>query len=158
MYQRALAAVQVALNPMDPELTIYLANLAGVYQVCEQVWKSVFYRDTNVSCLTSKGPMSPSLILRSPFWGPIPLPQLPPLSASAPPSLTAPLSSLRPTQDLRRFSEAEDMQRKAISICERSLGRDHPMTASVLSNLAEMLGQQGKLEEAEMLARDVLQV
>ncbi len=32
------------------------------------------------------------------------------------------------------------------------------MTASVLSNLSEMLGQQSKLKEAEDLAREALQV
>lgn len=33
LYKRALVAVEACLSPQDPEIAIYLANLAGVLQV-----------------------------------------------------------------------------------------------------------------------------
>lgn len=93
-------------------------------------------------------------------WGEsIPFP-LPPLSllCTASPTLPPKPPPTGVLQDLQKFEEAEDLQRKAVSLCERNLGREHPMTASCISNLAEMVGQEGRMEEAEELAREALQI
>jgi hypothetical protein len=45
---------------------------------------------------------------------------------------------------------------KALEINEQTLGRDHPTTAGVYSNLALILDVQGKHAEAEPLHRKAL--
>ncbi len=50
------------------------------------------------------------------------------------------------------------MQRRALAIRLKALGGDHPKTASSYSNLAYVLGSQGKYAEAEEMIRKALAV
>eukprot|EP00955_Chlamydomonas_euryale_P004084 42300-Chlamydomonas_euryale.AAC.3 len=59
---------------------------------------------------------------------------------------------------MEEHEEAEELQQEAVKLCERNLGHEHPMTASCLSNLAEMMGQRGDMQQAEALARDALAI
>lgn len=60
--------------------------------------------------------------------------------------------------DKGQFREAESLQQKVVSIHEKALGREHPQTATSLSNLANVLYLQGKLGEAEQIDRRVLAI
>ena len=56
-----------------------------------------------------------------------------------------------------RFSEAEPLFRRAISILEKVKGKDHPLTAGSLCNLAKLYRKQGRyLESKKLLERVVL--
>jgi thioredoxin-like negative regulator of GroEL len=50
-----------------------------------------------------------------------------------------------------RSNEAEPLMRRALMIFEKSLGRDHPSTVTVRGNLAALLRQMGKVEDASEL-------
>ena len=52
-----------------------------------------------------------------------------------------------------RLAEAEPLYRRALAIDERSLGRDHPVVARDLNNLAQLLRFTDRLAEAESLSR-----
>ncbi|KAH6972637.1 TPR domain protein [Ilyonectria destructans] len=54
------------------------------------------------------------------------------------------------------YEEAEEMNRRALEIRERVLGREHPDTLTSISNLAGVLQYQGKYEEAEQMNRRAL--
>ncbi len=53
-------------------------------------------------------------------------------------------------------TDVEAMYRRALSIQERTLGRQNPATANSLNNLAVMLGLRGDFAQAEQLHRDAL--
>jgi tetratricopeptide (TPR) repeat protein len=55
-----------------------------------------------------------------------------------------------------RYSEAEPLYLRALSISEQQLGFDHPNTASSLNNLALLRETQGKYTEACTLAQRAL--
>jgi tetratricopeptide (TPR) repeat protein len=50
-----------------------------------------------------------------------------------------------------RFDQAQPLLQRALAICEKVLGPEHPETASTLNNLAWLYGNQGKYEQAEPL-------
>ena len=54
---------------------------------------------------------------------------------------------------LGRGTEAEQLQRRAIEITERTFGPEHPSLVVSFANLADRLQQQGRLYEAEPVAR-----
>ena len=47
------------------------------------------------------------------------------------------------------YNGAEFLYRRALEVCERSLGKDHPSTKITCGNLAWSLILQGKAEEAK---------
>ena len=57
-----------------------------------------------------------------------------------------------------RLAEAEPLFRRALAICEKSLGKDHPQVATALNNLAELLQATNRLAEAEPLLRRALAI
>jgi len=54
------------------------------------------------------------------------------------------------------YADAEPLHRRALDICEKALGAEHPDTAASLNNLASLLQDQGKLDEADPLLRRAL--
>ena len=63
-------------------------------------------------------------------------------------------------QALRRgqFQEAETLHHQVLGIHEQTLGREHPTTATSISNLGNVLYLQGKVAEAEKMHRRALAV
>ncbi|MEM8872664.1 MAG: tetratricopeptide repeat protein [Planctomycetota bacterium] len=57
-----------------------------------------------------------------------------------------------------RYSEAEPLMRRALSIDEASYGKDHPNVARDLNNLAQLLKATNRLGEAEPLMRRALAI
>ena len=57
-----------------------------------------------------------------------------------------------------RFIEAEPLIRRALTIAERSFGKDHPDVARDLNNLATLLQATNRLAEAEPLMRRALAI
>jgi len=55
-----------------------------------------------------------------------------------------------------QFTEAEPLLRKALEICGRVLGPDHPSTAASYNNVASNLDDQDRFAEAEPLHRKAL--
>jgi hypothetical protein len=47
---------------------------------------------------------------------------------------------------------ARPLVERALAICERALGPDHPDTAASLDNLAELIRDQGELGAAEAVS------
>jgi CHAT domain-containing protein/tetratricopeptide (TPR) repeat protein len=64
----------------------------------------------------------------------------------------------RTRDQIRVYSETEDLYRRALSIQENALGSMHPALAATLNNLGALLDQRGKHEEAEPLQRRALAV
>ncbi len=60
--------------------------------------------------------------------------------------------------ELAKYEDAEQMLRQALELCEKTLGREHPDTATSLDNLGRILGNQGKYEEAEQMLRQALEI
>jgi len=56
------------------------------------------------------------------------------------------------------YAEAEPLSQRAIVICERTLGPDHPDVAANLNNLAGLYQSQGKYAEAEPLYQRALAI
>ncbi len=56
------------------------------------------------------------------------------------------------------YAEAEPLSQRAIVICERTLGPDHPDVAANLNNLAGLYRGQGKYAEAEPLYQRALTI
>ncbi len=53
-----------------------------------------------------------------------------------------------------RYAEAEPLYQRALAICEKVLGLEHPAVATSLQNYAALLRETGRTEEAdEMEAR-----
>ncbi len=50
-----------------------------------------------------------------------------------------------------RYAEAEPLLQRALSICERTLGVEHPQVARLLNNLALLYQNLGKYEQAKLL-------
>jgi len=63
-----------------------------------------------------------------------------------------------PLKELARYSEAEPLVRRALSINEASFGPDHPKVATDLNNLAGLLQATSRLDEAEPLMRRALSI
>ena len=57
-----------------------------------------------------------------------------------------------------RYPEAEPLNRRALAVCEKALGREHPNTAQSLNNLAGLLQARGDLARAEPLYRQALAI
>jgi tetratricopeptide (TPR) repeat protein len=55
-----------------------------------------------------------------------------------------------------RYAEAEPIVQRTLAMCEQVLGRDHPMTACSIGNLAALYHEQGKFDLAEPLAQQAL--
>lgn len=66
----------------------------------------------------------------------------------------------RAEEALRRgqFGEAETLHHEVLAIHERTLGAEHPTTATSLSNLGRVLDLQGKYDDAEKVYRRALDV
>ncbi|KAF1947385.1 hypothetical protein EJ02DRAFT_297649, partial [Clathrospora elynae] len=50
-----------------------------------------------------------------------------------------------------KYEEAESMNRQTLAQSEKVLGPEHPYTLMSMSNLAGVLGRQGKYKEAESM-------
>ena len=59
---------------------------------------------------------------------------------------------------MRRYEEAERLNRQALEISRETLGEGHPDYATRLNNLAGLLAVTGRHEEAESLYRHALEV
>ena len=59
---------------------------------------------------------------------------------------------------MKRLVEAEPLYRRALSIDEQAYGSDSPAIAPDLNNLAQLLGETGKFNEAEPLMRRALDI
>ena len=57
-----------------------------------------------------------------------------------------------------RYAEAETLLQRALAICEKALGPDHPITATSLNNLALLYDDQGRRGEAEPLYQRALAI
>jgi hypothetical protein len=57
-----------------------------------------------------------------------------------------------------QLDEAEPLFRRALDICERTYGSDHPSVATRLNNLATLLCGTTRLEEGEPLYRRAVQI
>ena len=57
-----------------------------------------------------------------------------------------------------QYKEAETLQYRVVAIHDKTLGREHPGTATSLSNLGNVLYLQGKAKEAETVHRSVLAI
>ena len=57
-----------------------------------------------------------------------------------------------------RYAEAEPLYQRALAICEKVLGPDHPSTATSLNNLALLYDHQGRYGEAEPLYQRALAI
>ena len=68
--------------------------------------------------------------------------------------------ALRAEEALRRgqFGEAETLHHQVLAIHERTLGPEHPSTATSMSNLGRVLDLQGKYADAEEVYRRALMV
>lgn len=60
--------------------------------------------------------------------------------------------------DRGQYKEAETLHYRVVAIHEKTLGKEHPTTATSLSNLGNVLYLQGKLKEAEAVHRRVLAI
>ncbi len=60
--------------------------------------------------------------------------------------------------DRGQYKEAETLQYRVVAIHEKTLGKEHPITATSLSNLGNVVYLQGKLKEAEAVHRRVLAI
>ena len=58
--------------------------------------------------------------------------------------------------DQGRSSDAEPLYRRALTICEKVLGSEHPATFRSRIGLAGVLSQEGKYAEADAQCRDVI--
>ena len=58
--------------------------------------------------------------------------------------------------DRGQYKEAETLHYRVVAIHEKTLGKEHPGTATSLSNLGNVLYLQGKAKEAEAIHRRVL--
>jgi tetratricopeptide (TPR) repeat protein len=57
-----------------------------------------------------------------------------------------------------RYAEAEPLYQRALAICEKALGPDHPHTSISLNNLALLYKSQGRYVEAEPLYQRALAI
>ena len=57
-----------------------------------------------------------------------------------------------------KFKEAEKLFKRVITAREKTIGSEHPDTATSLSNLANLLRDQDRLEEAEPLFKQSLRI
>ncbi len=57
-----------------------------------------------------------------------------------------------------QYQEAETLHYRVVAIHERTLGKEHPSTATSLSNLGNVLYLQGKFKEAEAVHRRALAI
>ena len=57
-----------------------------------------------------------------------------------------------------QYREAESLQQRVVQIHEKSMGAEHPLTATSLSNLGNVLHLQGKFAEAEQIHRRALAI
>ena len=55
-----------------------------------------------------------------------------------------------------KYAEAEPLYKRALAVCEKALGADHPDTAVKLNNLAYLYKSQGRRAEAEPLFKRAL--
>ena len=60
--------------------------------------------------------------------------------------------------DRGQYKEAETLHYRVVAIHEKTLGKEHPVTATSLSNLGNVLYLQGKAKEAEGVHRRVLAI
>jgi CHAT domain-containing protein/tetratricopeptide (TPR) repeat protein len=64
----------------------------------------------------------------------------------------------RARDQIRVYTETEELYRRALGVQESSLGPEHPALAATLNNLGALLDQNGKHSEAEPLQRRALAV
>jgi CHAT domain-containing protein/tetratricopeptide (TPR) repeat protein len=64
----------------------------------------------------------------------------------------------RARDQIRVFTETEDLYRRALAVQEASLGPEHPSIGATLNNLGALLDQRGRNTEAEPLQRRALAV
>jgi tetratricopeptide (TPR) repeat protein len=57
-----------------------------------------------------------------------------------------------------KYAEAEMMYKKSLGFREKVLGPEHHITAESLNNLAIVLSDMGKLEEAERMSKRCLRI
>jgi tetratricopeptide (TPR) repeat protein len=57
-----------------------------------------------------------------------------------------------------RYAETEPLHQRALAVCEKVLGPDHPHTATCVNNLAVLFDNQGRYAEAEPLYQRALAI
>jgi len=57
-----------------------------------------------------------------------------------------------------QYTEAEPLYQRAITIKEKTMGREHPSAAATLNNLAELYRAQGRYEDSEPIYRRSLMI
>jgi len=61
-------------------------------------------------------------------------------------------------QEQGRFADAETPLNQALDIAERRLGANHPITATIVNNLALVFARMGRYEEAVPLYKRALAI
>ena len=56
------------------------------------------------------------------------------------------------------MAEAEALQAETLAIQREELGPEHPDTLLSIGNMARILGKRGRVDEAERLLKEVLEV
>ena len=57
-----------------------------------------------------------------------------------------------------RYADAEPLYKRALAICEKALGPDHPDVAASLNDLAALYSKQGRYADAEPLIKRALAI
>jgi tetratricopeptide (TPR) repeat protein len=60
--------------------------------------------------------------------------------------------------DEAKYAESEKLLRDALEVCQRKLSDDHPMSLTIMDNLAELHDRQGRHDQAETLFQKVLEL
>jgi serine/threonine protein kinase/tetratricopeptide (TPR) repeat protein len=63
----------------------------------------------------------------------------------------------RTDEAMQLYGEAEPVLRKALAIHRKMLGDEHPMTITLMNDVARLLADMGSLDEAESLLREAIQ-
>lgn len=132
LLKRAVAILERRLGREHPNTATVLSNLARV--------------------LDSQGKFAATM---KPAEAPVAKPAAKPAAGGEAAALAA-----RAEEALRRgrFGEAETLHHQVLAIHEKTLGPEHPTTATSLSNLGRVLDLQGKYAEAERVYRRALEI
>ncbi|MBI4292201.1 MAG: CHAT domain-containing protein [Betaproteobacteria bacterium] len=128
LLRRAYNNLEKALGPAHPDTATTMSNLGRV--------------------LDSQGKLGASAEIGAAQPGPAKTPDDPLQLAARAEELIA----------RGQYQEAETLHYRVLAIHEKTLGIEHPITATSLSNLGNVLYLQGKFEEAEQVHRRTLRI
>ena len=166
LYQRALAIRERVLGPDHPDTATSCNNLAGVYHAQGATARpsrsiSAPWPSANASWGRTI-PTPPPAAITWP-WSTMPRAlQRGRAALSARPGHLRTRPGAGPSRHRHgcnnlaavyraqgRYSEAEPLYQRALAICERVLGPDHPYTATVMENYVDLLRQMHRDAEAD---------